>query len=245
MAPLKGSTIPRLELCGALVLAQLARKISIAWDIDVKDFYLWTDSMTVLGWFNSHLSRLKTFVANRVEQILEITEVQQWRHFKTNENPADLVSRGIKPYELERCDLWWKGPAWLSQGKEGWNTLFNPQQASLDLPEQRPAKLALLVVNPLIDILDKYSTWQRLLRGVAWILRFIQYIASGRKEQPTNYLSVQDLKHAERVLLQKAQVEEFADEIAALTKQKEVLNSSKLKSLNPILRDKFLIVGGD
>jgi len=54
VTPLKGSTIPRLELCGALVLAQLAVKVAMAWSCDVKCFHLWTDFTVVLGWVNSH-----------------------------------------------------------------------------------------------------------------------------------------------------------------------------------------------
>lgn len=170
--------------------------------------------------------------------------MRQWRHVKTNENPADFVSRGIEPRELENCKMWWQGPAWLSHEKEIWDIKVNPVPASFELPEQRPTKLALLVVNPLKDIVDRYSSWQRLLRGVAWILRFIEYIASGRTRQSKRYLSVQDLKDAEYILLQRAQVEEFKAEIVALTEKKEKSHSSKLKALNPLLRHNLIIVGG-
>lgn len=96
VAPLKGSTIPRLELSGALTLARLALKVAEAWKLEVKDFYLWTDSTVVLGWINSGSCRLKAFVANRVDQILEITEAQQWKHVRTDENPADLINYSTK-----------------------------------------------------------------------------------------------------------------------------------------------------
>jgi hypothetical protein len=55
----------------------------------------WTDSMVVLAWLRSPAARWKTFVANRVNHIQEITNVKDWNRIKPKENPADLVSRGV------------------------------------------------------------------------------------------------------------------------------------------------------
>lgn len=46
---------------------------------------------------------LKTFVGNRVSQILSVASAKQWKHVKSLENPADLGSRHIthpNPNEL-------------------------------------------------------------------------------------------------------------------------------------------------
>lgn len=102
VTPLTGATIPRLEPGGTLILAQLALKIAKSWEIDVSQFWLWTDSTIVLGWINSHPNRLKTYVSNRICQILEITNSQQWHYISSNENPADVLSRGIRPQDLEK-----------------------------------------------------------------------------------------------------------------------------------------------
>jgi len=55
----------------------LAEKVAAAWELDVKDFHLWTDSTVALGWIQSEATRFKTYVANRVDQILELTNAQQ------------------------------------------------------------------------------------------------------------------------------------------------------------------------
>lgn len=119
--PLRAVTIPRLELNGALLLAELARKIADAWGSNIHSFQLWTDSTVVLGWLNSFSKRLKTYVANRVNQILEITQGRQWKHVRINENPADLASRGMKPSELLGNTFWWNGPEYLIQYDKQWN----------------------------------------------------------------------------------------------------------------------------
>ncbi|GFV75539.1 integrase catalytic domain-containing protein [Trichonephila clavipes] len=47
----------------------------------------------------------------------ELTEGFQWNHVPSVLNPADLVSRGLRPCDLPNLRLWWHGPQFLEKGK--------------------------------------------------------------------------------------------------------------------------------
>ena len=53
LAPLHPSTIPRLELRGALSAARLSVALKEDTGLEFQGVYLWTDSTTVLRWINS------------------------------------------------------------------------------------------------------------------------------------------------------------------------------------------------
>ncbi|GFY24874.1 hypothetical protein TNCV_2690651 [Trichonephila clavipes] len=53
---------------------------------------------------------LKTCVPNRVAKIQELTMNFSWHHISSENNPADLVSRGLSVSDLMNSHLWWKGP---------------------------------------------------------------------------------------------------------------------------------------
>ncbi|GFV18965.1 integrase catalytic domain-containing protein [Trichonephila clavipes] len=70
-----------------------------------------------LGGLNTPANRLKTFVDNRVAKVQELTEGFQWNHVPSVLNPADLVSRGLRPCYLPYLRLRWQGPQFLEKGK--------------------------------------------------------------------------------------------------------------------------------
>ena len=66
VAPLKRQTIPRLELCGAVLFSQVITHVNGVLDLTDCDLVAWTDSMVVLDWLNRDPRRFKPFVGNRV-----------------------------------------------------------------------------------------------------------------------------------------------------------------------------------
>nr|XP_033204786.1 uncharacterized protein LOC117165516 [Bombus vancouverensis nearcticus] len=74
--------------------------LNVALATKISRIVYWTDSTIVLHWISSSSYTLKTFVANRVAEIQTKTNTSDWRHVPTDDNPADLISRGQTPKEF-------------------------------------------------------------------------------------------------------------------------------------------------
>lgn len=120
VAPLKVQTIPRLELCAALLLANLMSKVIAALNCAAHGVTYWSDSLIVLSWLRLQPSVLTVFVSSRVARIQELTKSDEWRHIPTDSNPANCLSRGIDPRLIAGNSLWWNGPDFLSREVEHW-----------------------------------------------------------------------------------------------------------------------------
>lgn len=83
--------------------------------------------------------------------------------------------------------------------------------------EVKVAKTYLVVsTDPMTALLERYSTWGRLKRGVAWILRYKKFLlarSKGNSYEMSKVLSVRDLREAEREIILLVQRNVFPNKI--------------------------------
>lgn len=167
-------TIPRLELCAALLLSRLMSQIlRILHDqINIARVCAWTDSTIVLAWLTAEQKSFKIFVTNRVAKIQNLLPQCDWAHVDTTENPADPASRGLFPDDLVSCSLFRYGPTFLFYPENQW-----PSVAVSDvLPEQQPeykgSVKCVLICQEDDSFIKRFSSLCRMQRVLAYCLRF-------------------------------------------------------------------------
>ncbi|XP_070145035.1 uncharacterized protein [Drosophila kikkawai] len=236
-APMRTMSIPRLELQAAVLGTRLINTIKEEHSVDISETVLWTDSKTVLRWIGSTHRRYKQFVGNRVAEILESSEVSQWRWVPTADNAADDASRSQNKADLSPESRWLSGPAFLRQPASGWPV---PEEGTERVPdasddEEMPSEFALVATNEFVIPFQRFSSFSRLVRTTAWVLRFARWCRRQRSELEEYGLTAKECEAAENLLVRQAQLESFPDEMRSAKHGKEVASSSEIRGLAPYM----------
>ncbi|XP_063827477.1 uncharacterized protein LOC135076893 [Ostrinia nubilalis] len=235
VAPLKQISVPKLELCAAALLAELIEDLMEILKIDKDQIFVWTDSMVVLAWLQSQPSRWRTFVANRVADVIRILDNSQWRHVQSADNPADFATRGVKACDLAALESWWTGPRWLKEETLELQRYSIPQT---DL-EAKHSFHNTITEEP---IWERFSTMSRMKRVLAYCRRILKEKETIKREK---HLTTNEMERVEEECIKYYQNLVYGKEIEALKKEGRVKKRSSLITLAPFLDEKGLIrVGG-
>lgn len=105
LEPVKETTIPRLELCAAVLAVEIAETVVSSIDLPMDFVTFYSDSKVVLGYSNNEQIRLYVYVSNRVQGMRQATSLHQWKYIPSELNPADQWLQIRCCYIIERHPL--------------------------------------------------------------------------------------------------------------------------------------------
>lgn len=251
VAPSKGHTIPRLELCGAVLAAEIAQTIIDQVGIKFDQVKFYSDSRIVLGYIHNHSRRFYTYVSNRVQKIRHVSEPRQWSYVPSDLNPADIGSRGASPLILQQSG-WLSGPDFLHKQIETVPEFFPVLDPENDNEVRQIVSVSVTCIQEPDTFgtkrFEKFSTWSRLVMAIS-VLRYA--VISHHDKLPCKgwHLGIsrnsEFRKQSECFILRMVQKEFYLKEIKSLNSQHNIDKSSSILSLDPFLNDQGLLcVGG-
>ncbi|XP_071123445.1 uncharacterized protein [Mytilus edulis] len=241
LVPNKKITLPRLELLAVVIGVRCIDFVKKQLKLPICETILWTDSQCVLHWIGSK-KPLATFVDNRIKEIRQQQDIQ-FQYVYTKENPADIASRGTTVSLLKENSQWWHGPSWLTKHRTEWPS-WDPHNISVDNQnsiesEYKVSKVLheakLLAgegrdgetnsvenskssVGYLLDIdCSRFSSFIRLIRVSAWVLRFVKRL---NKETISGPLTAAELEHAKLLWIKSVQKQCFGEVMIAIKENK-------------------------
>ena len=265
VAPIKSFTIPRLELQAAVLAAQVDAMLRRELHLPLMTSQFWVDSEIVLKYIKNDDKRFHVFVSNRVSCIRRLTKPEQWRHVSGEDNPADIISRGSTARDIN-VDKWLKGPDFLKDYKVNWRDEEILLELGDDDPEVKrqvshriavtgaapleplhaepnentvdtPVKHIIPRWHPMDKLIAHYSSWHKLKRAVAWLLKIKQRIKD-KVLDGDKRLTTHDLRHSEQAIIRHSQ-SDLRKLVSSGCKEAEV------RRLNPYVDEEGIVrVGG-
>lgn len=257
VAPTKPHTVPRLELMACVIATQLKKFIETSCsDLPITKYVFWTDSKTALMWIRSDVANLKMFVANRVQRILLASNTGEWRWVPTDENPADLASRGLNGEEfLDAADKWFYGPDFLANSEDTWpalpETALHSEDAAREYKASSPpqgATAAYFIIPSfpcaIVEFSDFWERVPRYLTQVSFAAFMFKWLERARRRLhhvPSPAALVPPRARARMGLIKWAQREIYSEQMAILRRGRRLHKRDPLSNHAPWLDNDSLL----
>ncbi|XP_014673822.1 PREDICTED: uncharacterized protein LOC106814066 [Priapulus caudatus] len=238
VAPKSGHTIPRLELCAAVLATELSRLTldELEFTPDAVRFY--TDSKVVLGYINNRSRRFYMYVANRVAQIRRWSNPEQWSYVRTEMNPADCATRCLSPEKLNES-LWLSGPTFVGNSDSN-DEVMEHELVDPEDKEVRPEIVAMAtkVGDPFwLQKARKFSSWKRFVKAIALLRCVVRNRRGdgvcGSDDVRSESKTVKSYRDTEQFILREVQKEAYSKELQCIRERKPLPNDSSILKLNP------------
>ena len=171
VAPLRTTTIVRLELSSAVLAKRLRLFIESAFRLKFERVIHIVDSQIVLAMINNDSHGFNTFVATRIGEIQSGTNPLDWFWIDTKLNIADIISRGAALCDLGLYSCWQNGPLFITHHIKEW-----PIQSDYTLEEELPERIAHVYAvtaqahDCALIVINRFSSFMLLIRVTARIL---------------------------------------------------------------------------
>ena len=160
LAPLSGHTVPRLELCAAVLAVEIKEIIQEQLEVEVSKWVFHTDSRVIIGYKNNEKRRFYKYVSNWIEKIRRYSNPQAWHYIQTDQNPADICTRSVSAQAL-MDSIWLKGPSMTTQLSENNETfdLVRPEADKEIKPTANTLKTDVTPTRLSISKFERFSQW--------------------------------------------------------------------------------------
>lgn len=255
LAPVPEPTIPRLELCAAVLAVEMSELLTVELNVKIDKTTFYTDSKVVLGYINNQNRRFHVYVNNRVQRIKQSSLPDQWRYVPSEHNPADHGSRSVPADKLSGTS-WLYGPTFLLN-----HETLSPEKGPFELVDPESDIEIRRNVNVLVTTtapgalgssrFERFSKWTSLVQAVAY-LRHISHSFKSKDGGACSgwhlckaSLTDEALCEAEHTIIRCVQREAYAEEIKCIMAKRDLPRNSALHKLHPIVDGKNLLrVGG-
>ena len=261
VAPLRNEkSLPTLELLGVYLGFKSLFTLFRTYDkFQIKNVFINCDAQVVLSWLLSDNIKTKNqFARNRIrdihdmqQELLEKFKVPiHLRYVPTDQNPADLLTRGLTLDVFKKnFDFWIHGPEWIRKEVVVW-----PVSSLSCLSSANKSVVLTTIVNdnsqveseksligPLVSF-DKFDKYSQLLSVTSVVIRACVLFKSLTEEKMLNWWGSTDFLHCSRVhLLQVMQQQSFSEELAYLKDSRNKKVPDLVNNLNLYLDKNHLL----